>query len=157
IAETGGATIYTGDLADAIARHATGTGGLVTRNDLARHATAWITPISVSYRGYEVWEIPPNGQGLAALIALNILEGFDDFAASPRDALTSYHRQIEAMKLAFVDAQRFVADPEHAAVPLEELLSQEYAAGRRALIGERALDPEPGELLHGDTSYLCVA
>ena len=156
VAETEGNAVYTGELAYAIERHAAETVGLLTVDDLARHAIEWVAPIKASYRGYDVWEIPPNGQGLAALIALNILDGFD-LHVTPRDSGASYHRQIEAMKLAFVDAQRFVADPEHADIPVEALLSQEYAASRRSLIGERALDPEPGEPLRGGTSYLCVA
>jgi gamma-glutamyltranspeptidase / glutathione hydrolase len=156
IAETDGAAVYTGELARAISEHAARSGGLVNADDLAQHASDWVDPISVSYRGYDVWEMPPNGQGLAALIALNILEGFD-IGRTPRDSMTSYHRQIEAMKLAFVDAQRFVADPAHSSVPVAALLSKGYAAGRRALIGELALDPEPGVPQQGGTSYLCVA
>jgi gamma-glutamyltranspeptidase / glutathione hydrolase len=156
VAETEGNAVYTGELAYAIERHAAEAGGLLTVDDLARHAAEWVAPIKASYRGCDVWEIPPNGQGLAALIALNILDGFD-LHVTPRDSGASYQRQIEAMKLAFVDAQRFVADPEHADIPVEALLSQEYAASRRSLIGERALDPEPGEPLRGGASYLCVA
>jgi gamma-glutamyltranspeptidase/glutathione hydrolase len=155
VAETGGGAVYAGELARAIASHAASTGGLVVPHDLAHHASAWVAPIKVSYRGYDVWEMPPNSQGLAALIALNILEG-SNLRSMGRDSIASYHHQIEAMKLAFVDARRFVADPEHAAIPVDALLSTGYAASRRALIGEHALDPEPGEPLIGGTSYLCV-
>ncbi|HNP74508.1 MAG TPA: gamma-glutamyltransferase, partial [Kouleothrix sp.] len=143
-------------LAERIDAHARATGGWLRAADLAAHASTWVEPIGTSYRGYDVFEIPPNGQGLAALLALNILEGFD-LAGAPRDAGQSYHLQLEAMKLAFADAHRYIADPERAAVPTAELLSKAYAAERRALIGERALLPEPGQPLKGGTVYLCAA
>src|SRR6266571_2698582 len=98
----------------------------------------------------------PMGQGLAALIALNILEGFD-LKQFPRESAESYHLQLETMKLAFVDAQRYISDPERVTIPTRELLSREYAARRRALIGDQALLPEPGEPLAGGTVYLCTA
>ena len=79
--------------------------------DLAAHTSSWVEPIGTSYRGYDVWEIPPNGQGLAALIALNILEGYD-LARFGRDSAQAYHLELEAMKLAFADAHRYIADPE---------------------------------------------
>lgn len=147
---------YTGEIAERIATFSAQTGGVLTLADLAAHSSTWVEPISTSYRGYDVWETPPNSQGLAALIALNILEGFD-LAQYPRESVESYHLQIEAMKLAFVEAQRYVADPERVSVPVQELLSKEFAARRRALIGEQALLPEPSEKLTGDTVYLCAA
>lgn len=156
IAESGAAALYTGKLAEQIGSFAASTGGWLSASDLAHHTSSWVEPIHASYRGYDVWEIPPNGQGLATLIALNILAGFD-MAGIARDSAQSYHLQIEAMKLAFADAHRYIADPEHAPVPLAALLSREYAARRRALIGERALQPAHGEPLAGDTAYLCVA
>lgn len=119
-------------------------------------ASVWVDPISTSYRGYDVWEIPPNGQGLAALIALNILEGFD-VATEPRNSADSFHPQIEAIKLAFADVQRYLGDPERVLVPTAELLSKDYAASRRALIRERAVLAEAGEPARGDTVYLCTA
>jgi gamma-glutamyltranspeptidase/glutathione hydrolase len=103
-----------------------------------------------------VWEIPPNGQGIAALEALSILEGFD-MASKPRDSVESWHLQIESMKLAFADAHRYVAAPDPAAVPVEGLLDPAYVAQRRALISDRARDPEPGEPPRGGTVYLCAA
>jgi gamma-glutamyltranspeptidase/glutathione hydrolase len=103
-----------------------------------------------------VWEIPPNAQGLATLLALNLLEGFD-LGALPRESAEAYHLQIEAMKLAFADAHRYIADPELQDVPVAGLLAQDYTTSRRALIGQGALDPEAGELSHGDTVYLCAA
>jgi gamma-glutamyltranspeptidase/glutathione hydrolase len=102
-----------------------------------------------------VWEIPPNGQGLAALIALNILEGVD-LASMPRESVASYHWQLEAMKLAFADAQQYIADPERADVPTAALLSKAYAAERRKLITKRVGLPESGDPLQGGTAYLCV-
>lgn len=156
IAESEARDFYTGKLAEKIAAFSARTGGVLTLADLAAHRSTWVEPISTSYRGYEVWELPPNGQGLAALIALNILEDFD-LAQYPRESVESYHLQIEAMKLAFVEAQRYVADPERVSIPIKELLSKEFAARRRALIGEQALLPEPSEKLTSDTVYFCAA
>jgi gamma-glutamyltranspeptidase/glutathione hydrolase len=156
IAESHGRDFYQGEIAQAIARFSGETGGFIGAGDLAGHASAWVAPIGVSYRGYEVWEIPPNGQGITALIALNILEGLA-LDRLPRDSAEGCHVQIEATKLAFADAQRYVADPERAEVPTEALLSRRYAEARRALIGERALDPRAGEPLRGGTVYLCAA
>ena len=156
IAQSGSEAFYRGEIAQAIAAFSARTGGFLTLEDLAQHSSTWIDPISTNYRGYDVWEMPPNGQGLATLIALNILEGFE-LGQLPRESVESYHLQMEAMKLAFVDAQRYIADPERVAVPTRELLSKEYAARRRALIGEQALLPEPGDPLKGGTVYLCAA
>lgn len=156
IADTQADALYRGEIADAIVAFANKTGGFITAEDLAQHTSTWVEPISTSYRDYAVWEMPPNGQGLATLVALNILEGFD-LAAHPRESVESYHLQIEAMKLAFVDAQRYVADPDHTDVPTEALLDKQYAAARRALITERASIPEPGNPLHGGTVYFCTA
>jgi len=147
---------YHGELARRIADFAAATGGYLTRDDLAAHTSTWVDPIQTGYRGYEVWEIPPNGQGVAALAALNILEGFD-LAAHPRESVESYHLQIEAMKLAFSDAFRYVADPAKAGVPIKSMLDKAYAAERRALIGDRALEPAPGTPPRGGTVYLCAA
>ena len=156
LAQSHAQDFYTGEIAQKIAAFSAETGGVLTLSDLQAHRSTWVEPISTTYRGYEVWELPPNGQGLAALIALNILEGFD-LSKYPRESAKSYHLQIEAMKLAFVEAQRYVADPERASVPTRELLSKEFAARRRALIGEQALLPEPSEKLTSDTVYLCAA
>jgi len=156
IATEGAADFYHGALADRMVRFAEETGGYLTRADLAAHTSTWVEPIGASYHGYEVWEIPPNGQGIGALAALNILEGCG-LAAHPRESAQSYHLQIEAMKLAFADSLAYVADPEHVDVPIRGLLDKEYAARRRALIGERALDPVTGEPPRGGTVYLCAA
>jgi gamma-glutamyltranspeptidase / glutathione hydrolase len=156
IAESSAGSFYEGAIARRIARFAQETGGYITERDLAAHTSTWVEPISASYRGYEAWEIPPNGQGIAALIALNILEGFD-IAEHERDTPDAFHLQIEAMKLGFIDAHRYVADPEHADVPTERLLSKDYAGRRRGLIGEKALTPEAGDPNSGGTVYLCAA
>jgi gamma-glutamyltranspeptidase/glutathione hydrolase len=156
IAESGAEAFYRGELAERICHYARETGGHLGPNDFARHESTWVEPIHTNYRGYEVWEIPPNGQGLTALVALNILEGFE-IGRHPRESAESYHLQIESLKLAYADAQQYIADPEKAEVPTGELLSKDYAAERRALIGEEALTPEPGNPLDGDTCYLCTA
>src|SRR5262249_60216159 len=110
-AGTGAEAFYQGEIATAIAGFAARTGGLLTAEALDKHRSTWVEPISTGYRGYEVWEIPPNGQGLAALIALTVLEGYDLAGASLERRL---HWQIEAMKLGFADAHAYVADPDHA-------------------------------------------
>ncbi len=156
VAETKAADFYTGEIARMIADFARETDGFITEEDLAAHTSTWVDPISTNYRGYDVWEIPPNGQGIAALVALNILEGFD-IGDMARHSPESYHLQIEAMKLAFADAHRYVADPEHAHVPVEGMLDKAYALERRSLIGENALDPEPGTPPGSDTVYFCTA
>jgi gamma-glutamyltranspeptidase/glutathione hydrolase len=156
IARSNAADFYAGEIAGKIATFSAETGGVLTLDDLQAHRSTWVEPISTTYRGYEVWELPPNGQGLAALIALNLLEGFD-LGKYPRESAERYHLQIEAMKLAFVEAQRYIADPERVSVPTSNLLSKAFAAKRRALIGDQALLPEPSERLTGDTVYLCTA
>jgi gamma-glutamyltranspeptidase/glutathione hydrolase len=154
IAESQANDFYTGELAQAIVRFAEQTGGLLRAGDLEQHQSTWEAPIRTTYRGYDVWEIPPNGQGLAALIGLNILEGFElDRTVSP----LQYHQGIEAIKLAFADAHRYIADPSYVDVPTQALLSKGYAAQRRSLIGEQAIDAQPGDPLRGGTVYLCTA
>ena len=156
IAATHGAAFYEGALAQQLEDFAAQTGGVITAADLRAHKSDWVEPISTNYRGVDVWEIPPNGQGIATLSALNILEGFD-MAAHPRDSADSLHLQLEAMKLGFSDALAFVADPLKTDVPTRGLLSKTYAAERRALIGERALEPMSGQPPRGGTVYLCTA
>ena len=156
IAQTGGESFYTGALAERIAAFAADTGGFLTREDLAAHRADWVAPIRTAYRDLEVWELPPNGQGIAALAALNILETFE-LARYPRESVESYHLQIEAMKLAFADAYRHVADPRFMEVSPEAMLDPAYAKARAALIGETALPlAEPG-LPQGGTVYLAAA
>jgi len=154
IAESGADEFYRGSIAAELAGFAAVTGGLLTADDLAKHASDWVDPVRAEYRGYEVWELPPNGQGVAALLALNMLDGMDVAAAS-RELRT--HWQIEAVKLGFADAHAYVADPAVADVPLAGLLDRGYAAARRELIGESAGDPAPGNPARGGTVYLCTA
>lgn len=158
IADGGKQAFYQGEIAAAIAAQVQIAGGCLTEADLAAHTSTWETPISVDYRGRRVWECPPNGQGLAALLALNILEGFDLRAQSPL-SVERYHLMIEAMRLAFADAGWYVADPAFSPAPLADLLSKEYAAERRKLIDPRRASPD---LEHGvpvsasDTVYFSV-
>lgn len=155
IAEGGREAFYRGDIAKKIAAYCRGNGGLITEEDLAAHTSTWVEPISTNYRGYEVYECPPNGQGLAALVALNIVEGMD-LARLGHNSEEYLHVLIEAMKLAFGDAYAYIADPEHAHIPLDILLSRDYAEKRRALIGPQAAPgPRPGTAGQ-DTVYLTV-
>ena len=156
IAATNGAAFYDGELGQAIEDFAAQTGGIITAADLRAHTSTWVDPISTNYRGYDVWEIPPNGQGIAALSALNILEDFD-LTRHPRDSIEGFHLQLEAMKLGFADTLAHVADPTKVTVPVEGLLSKNYASSRRALISERASEPLPGTPPRGGTVYLCAA
>jgi gamma-glutamyltranspeptidase/glutathione hydrolase len=156
IAQQGAKAFYQGEIAEAIAAFSRETGGVLTLDDLAAHTSTWVEPISIDYQGHTIWEIPPNGQGLAALIALGILNEMG-IASLPRDSAAAYHAQIEAMKLAFADAHRYIADPTRADVPVRGLLSPEYLAERRALIGPRAGSYGPGHPPRGGTVYLCTA
>lgn len=153
IADSRADAFYEGDLAQAIAAFAADTGGLLSAQDLARHRSEWVDPISTTYRDARVWELPPNGQGAVALAALNLLEGFDLAGISPAERL---HLQVESLKLAFADAQRYIGDPEHAKVPLAGLIDKGYASERRALIGEKARLPEAGRPPHGGTVYVAA-
>jgi gamma-glutamyltranspeptidase/glutathione hydrolase len=155
MAEQGAQAFYTGEIAAAIAAFARETGGVITADDLAAHRSTWVDPIQIDYRGYSVAEIPPNGQGITALIGLGILEGFD-LAGIPRDSAAAYHPQIEAIKLAFADAFRYVADPEHEEILISAMLDRNRLAQRRALIGTQAGDYGPGALPTGGTVYLCA-
>jgi gamma-glutamyltranspeptidase/glutathione hydrolase len=154
IAETGAEAFYRGEIAEQIDAYSRKTGGYLRKEDLAAFQPEWVDPISTSYRGYDVHEIPPNGQGIVALIALNILKGFD---FHERDTVDTYHKQIEAIKLAFADAQKYVADPRFMEHTPADLLSEAYAAERRQLIGKTALTPVPGQPPKGGTVYLCAA
>lgn len=154
IAETEAEAFYRGEIAAAVADFAARTGGLLTADDLDKHASTWVDPIGTGYRGYEVWELPPNGQGIAVLLALNIIEGYDLSAATLDERL---HWQIEAMKLGFSDAHAYVADPDVAPAPVAALLDKGYAAARRKLINESAGAPPAGDPLRGGTVYMCAA
>jgi gamma-glutamyltranspeptidase/glutathione hydrolase len=149
---------YKGETARRIVEYFKNNGGFISLDDLAATKSDWVEPISTEYRGYRVYEIPPNGQGITALITLNILEGFDlsKLRAQPD---RYYHTLIEATKLAYADRNRYIADPSFSKVPVRELLSKQYAAKRRSLIDpNKALDsPPPGDINVGsDTTYLTV-
>jgi gamma-glutamyltranspeptidase/glutathione hydrolase len=154
IADTQAESFYRGPLAERISAFVQSAGGYLAAQDLADYQVEWCDPIRVNYRGYEVWEIPPNGHGLVALMALNILKGFD---FSERDTVLTQHRQIEAIKLAFADGLAHIAEPSHMRVSVADLLSDAYADERRALIGAKALLPAPGQPPQGGTVYLCTA
>ena len=156
LASEGHRDFYEGALAGRIAEHARSTGGMLDGEDLAAFRSEWVEPISIRYRDHEVWEIPPNGQGIAALQALGIVEG-TPMHESPHSSAGSWHFQIEAMKLAFADAYRFVADPRRADVPVSGMLDTGYLASRRALIAEQAQSYGPGRPAGGGTVYLCAA
>lgn len=155
IGRSGAADFYDGELARRIAAHARDTGGLLDLDDLGGHTSEWVQPISAAYGEHRLWEIPPNGQGLAALIALGIVNGLT--LPDHRDDPAGLHAQIEAMKLGFADAHRYVADPQHSAVPVDALLSPGYLSARRALIGEQALNPQAGDPNSHGTVYLAAA
>jgi gamma-glutamyltranspeptidase/glutathione hydrolase len=155
IGRTGAESFYRGPIAEDIDRFMQAQGGFLRGGDLASFRPEWVDPISVNYRGYDIWEIPPNGQGLVALMALNILENFS-FPLG-KDHPGAYHRQIEALKLAFADGHRYIGDPRYVKTDLDTLLSKEYAKKRSALIGDEALEPEPGSLEKSGTVYLCTA
>ena len=160
IGEHGRDAFYRGDMARAMAEYMAEQGGFLTVDDLARHESEWVTPESVNYRGYDVHELPPNGQGIAALQILNLLEGYD-IAAMGFGSADYIHTFVEAKKLAFEDRARFYTDPDFFEAPIAALLSDEYAAARRRLIDpERAATTLPTgdpRLEDGDTIYLTVA
>ncbi len=158
VAEAGKAAYYQGEIAEAIAEVVRGAGGCLTTEDLAAHASTWETPISVPYRGYRVYECPPNGQGLAALIALNLLEGFDLESLEPLSA-DRLHLEIEAMRLAFADGRWYVSDPQFSDLPIAQLLSKDYADKRRRSIDPRhaTMDQQRGvPVASSDTVYFSV-
>ena len=157
IAATAGEAFYHGALADAMAAHSRAHGGAHTRADFEAHAADWVTPVSVDYRGTTIHEIPPNGQGISALMALGMLESFD-LGSMPADSIASQHLQIEAMKLAFADAYRYVADPAAMTVTPAAMLDRGYLRERSKLIDpKRAQTFGPGEPPKGGTVYLCAA
>jgi gamma-glutamyltranspeptidase / glutathione hydrolase len=157
IAQTRGEAFYRGELADAIVSHLRAHGGAHARSDFEQHTIDWVAPLAVDYRGVSVHEIPPNGQGIAALIALGILESFD-LAALPPDSVESQHLQIEAMKIAFADVHRYVADASTMDVSPASLLDRDYLRERARLIDRKAAqDFEPGSPPAGGTVYVTAA
>lgn len=154
IGKTNAKAFYSGELADRIDYYSKKHGGYLRKEDLQAFEPEWVTPVSVNYRGYDVWELPPNGQGMIALMALNILKGFD-FAE--KDAVGTYHKQIEAMKLAFADGTKYITDPKEMKEKVERMLADDYAEERRKLIGNTAMIPEAGTPSKGGTVYLAAA
>ena len=155
VAEDGADVFYTGEIARSIARSVQKTGGYLSEEDLADHETTWVEPISTDYRDVRVYEIPPPGQGIAALQMLNILEGFDLSGLDPLGA-DRIHLEAEAKKLAYRDLHDKIGDPEFANVPTEELLSKEYAAELRGIIAPERAGASVSPDLGDDTTYLCA-
>ena len=158
VAQGGKGVFYQGEIAEAIVEVIREAGGCLSADDLASHTSTWEEPISIDYRGLRVYECPPNGQGITALIALNILEGFD---LSSMELLSTerLHLLIESMRLAFADSRWYVADPRFSKIPIAELLSKEYATERRTLIDKHrpTIDPRQGTPVNtSNTVYLAV-
>jgi len=160
IGEKGRDVFYKGEIAERIDAFMRENSGYLRKLDLEKHTSTWVEPVSVNYRGYDVYELPPNGQGIAALQMLNILEGFD-LAKLGYNSPEALHLMIEAKKLAFEDRAKFYADPEFSKIPLQGLLSKEYAAERRKLIDPRragrSYDAGNPAADDGDTIYLTTA
>ena len=184
IGEKGRDAFYKGEVADKIDKFMQENGGYLRKADFEKHTSTWVDPVSTNYRGYDVFELPPNGQGIATLQILNILEGFD-LKSMGRNSAETLHAMIEAKKIAWADRAKFYADPEFAKIPLAGLLSKEYAAERRKLIDpghaakavEAGMPPANGAGLQptreprqdstatpkrspvddGDTIYMCTA
>lgn len=157
IAETKGEAFYRGELAGRIASHAREQGGFITEEDLAAHRADWVRPLGLDFHGYTLHQIPPNGQGIIGQIALGLLKRFrmDEVEV---DSAESLHLQIEAMKLAFADGHRYVADPEAMPFEPEALLEEDYLESRAALVNRHhAADPQHGQPKHGGTIYLTAA
>ena len=158
VAGGGRSAFYEGEIAEAIVSVLKEAGGCMSAEDLASHVSTWEEPISVTYRGLRVYECPPNGQGITALLALNLLEGFD-LSSLALLSTERLHLLIESMRLAFADSRWYVADPAFSSIPIEELLSKEYASERRKLIDLKhaTIDPKHGSPANSsNTVYLSV-
>ena len=155
LAATGCESYYRGSIMEKIVSFSRRTGGYFSEEDFSSYRPIWVEPITTEYRGYTVCEIPPNGLGITALMALNILRGVE--MPLERECAETYHKIIEALKLAFADTQAYIADPRYMRTRAENLLSEDYAARRRALMGETALLPKTGDPSCGGTIYLCTA
>ncbi|MCF7931150.1 MAG: gamma-glutamyltransferase [Acholeplasmataceae bacterium] len=154
IANTDGNSFYHGEIADKIDAFSKKYGGYLRKSDLERYQPQWVKPISVSYKGYNVWEIPPNGQGLVALMALNIIE---DFNFKEKEKLEVYHKQIESIKLAFADGLEYISDPKTMQMSTDDLLSKKYAKSRAKLIAKEAEIRTFGKPNASGTVYLATA
>ncbi len=147
-----------GELAEIIDAYVHKSGGLIGKEDLARYQPEWVDPIKVNYRGYDIWQIPPNGQGLVVLMALNILKGYEfGKDGDQRDSVETIHKQIEAMKLAYTDGQAFITQSDHMPFSVDDLLAEEYAQSRRDQMGDQAVMPSVGTPQKGGTVYLSTA
>jgi gamma-glutamyltranspeptidase / glutathione hydrolase len=157
IAEQGRDAFYKGEIAQAIVQTSTSFGGAIQMDDLADFSAEWVEPISIEYRGWKIYELPPNVQGMAALEMLNIMGTFQPDAGGPQGTV-ELHKKIEAMKLAYSDLYRYNADPRFAKVPVQALLSKQYAAQRAALIdpNKANCNPGAGKPSTSDTTYLAV-
>ncbi|MCH8335647.1 MAG: gamma-glutamyltransferase [Proteobacteria bacterium] len=160
IAEGGRDAFYKGDIARTIDAYMAEHGGFLTVEDLAKHTSEWVTPLSINYRGYDVYELPPNGQGIVALQMLNILEGYD-LRSMGFGSAQYLHTLIESKKVAYEDRAKYYADPDFYNAPIDMLLSRKYAAERRQLISDdkaaKSYPPGDAKLETGDTIYLTVA
>ncbi|SES27944.1 gamma-glutamyltransferase [Salipaludibacillus aurantiacus] len=156
IGRTNAESFYRGDLASRIANTVQSHGGFLSREDLAAFEPEWVDPISVNYRGYDIWEIPPNGQGIISLMALNIMKGFP-FSERDIGTVEAYHKQIEAMKMSFSDGLHYVTQEDEMKVSVKELLAEKYADERRSVISDQAKEPKHGNPKKGGTVYLATA
>ena len=158
IGDKGRDAFYRGEIADKIDMFMRENGGFLRKEDFEKHTSTWVDPVSVNYRGYDVFELPPNGQGIATLQMLNILQGFD-LAKMGRNSPDTLHTMIETKKIVWADRAKYYADPAFAKIPLQQLLSKEYAAERRKLIdpSHAAKTVAAGKIDQGDTIYLCAA
>lgn len=155
LAATNCESLYRCALMERLVAFSRASGGYFAEDDFRAYHPDWVEPITTDYRGYTVCEIPPNGHGITVLMALNLLRGME--MPRERESAELYHKIAESLKLAFADAKTYVADPRYMKTKVADLLSERYAAQRRALIGERALLPEPGDPSCGGTIYLCAA
>jgi len=157
LAEHGRDAFYKGEIAEAILKTSKRLNGVLTAEDLAAFSSEWVQPVSIDYRGWRVYELPPNGQGMAALEMLNLMEATPASTAGALSA-AEQHKRIEAMKLAYADLRKYNADPKFSKVPVAGLLSKEYARSRAALINPRKAncDVTPGSPRPGDTTYLTI-
>jgi len=155
LAETNCESYYRGPIMEKIVAFSRETGGFFSEEDFRTYSPEWVEPISIDYKGYTVCEIPPNGHGITVLMALNILKGLE--LSGEKDCADTYHKILECIKLAFADTKTYVADPRYMKTKVADMLSEEYAAKRRALITDKALLPEAGDPSCGGTIYLCTA
>ncbi|MFF2481188.1 gamma-glutamyltransferase [Paenibacillus sp. NPDC058071] len=155
LAERGRDAFYKGSIAEEIVRYLQANGGLLTERDFAEHRGEWVKPLNSTYRGYDVFQVPPNSQGFVALMALNILENFD-LKAMGHGSYSYYHTMIEALKLGFRDRNRYLTDPGFADIPLDRLLSREYAAELASSIDTGSASDLDSRPVGSDTAYAAV-